>query len=265
MATDIHPTAVVDPKAQLGDGVRIGPFCVVGPDVKLGDGVHLRSHVVVDGRTTIGEGTEIYPFASIGLRPQDLKYHGEPSALEIGANNQIREYVTMSPGTEGGGMLTKVGNDCLFMIGVHIAHDCVVGDHVVMANNATLAGHVTVGDYVVMGGLSAAHQFVRIGPHAMVGGMAGVENDVIPFGMVVGERGHLAGLNIVGLERRGFKREDIHALRAAYRSLFASEGTMSERLEDVAVQYKDQPLIDSMVGFIRSRSSRALCQPKQES
>ena len=264
MPVDIHATAVVDSKAQLGEGVVIGPYCVVGPDVKLGDRVHLFSHVVVDGRTTIGEGTVIYPFASIGTRPQDLKFHGEHSTLEIGANNQIREHVTMNPGTEGGGMLTKVGDNGLYMVGVHIAHDCVVGNNVVMANNATLAGHVQIGDFAVIGGLAAVHQFVRIGAHAMIGGMSGVESDVIPYGMVMGERAHLAGLNIVGLERRGFKREDIHSLRSAYRMLFAAEGTMAERLEDVATQYKEQQLVDGMLAFIRSRTSRALCQPKQE-
>ncbi len=264
MTQSIHPTALIDPKAQLGEGVAIGPYCVVGPDVRLGDGVRLIAHVVVDGRTTIGAGTVIYPFASIGQRPQDLKYHGEPSTLEIGANNQIREYVTMNPGTEGGGMLTKVGDNGLFMVGVHVAHDCNVGNNVVMANNATLAGHVHVGDFAVIGGLSAVHQFVRIGSHAMIGGMSGVESDVIPYGMVKGDRAYLAGLNIVGLERRGFSREDIHALRSAYRMLFSKEGTMAERLEDVAEHYGSRSLVDGMVDFIRSRTSRALCQPEHE-
>ncbi len=265
MASNIHPTAVVDPKAQLGADVEIGPYCALGPDVELGDGVRLISHVVVDGRTKIGPKTVVYPFASIGHRPQDLKYHGELSALEIGANNQIREYVTMHPGTEGGGMITRVGDNGLFMIGVHVAHDCVVGNNVVLANNATLAGHVVVGDYVVIGGLSAVHQFVRIGAHAMIGGMSGVESDVIPYGTVKGERAHLSGLNVVGLERRGFERDDIHALRSAYRILFSSEGTMAERLEDVASHYKGSSLVESLVSFVRSRGSRALCQPKSES
>lgn len=265
MPVNIHPTAIVDPKAKLGADVAIGPYCVLGADVELGDGVRLVSHVVVEGRTKIGAGTVIYPFASIGHRPQDLKFHGELSTLEIGAGNQIREYVTMHPGTEGGGMITRVGDNGLYMIGVHVAHDCVVGNNVVLANNATLAGHVVVGDYVVIGGLSAVHQFVRIGPHAMIGGMSGVESDVIPYGTVKGERAHLSGLNVVGLERRGFNREDIHALRSAYRILFSSEGTMAERLEDVATHYKDSPLVESMVAFIRSRATRALCQPKSES
>lgn len=262
--SSIHPLAVIDPHAEIGVDVRVGPYCVVGPDVQLGDGVHLVAHVVVDGKTRIGPKTTIYPFASIGHKPQDLKYHGEPSTLEIGANNQIREHVTMNPGTEGGGMITRVGDNGLFMVGVHIAHDCQIGNGVVMANNATLGGHVVVGDYAIIGGLAAVHQFVRIGAHAMIGGMSGVENDVIPYGMVKGERAHLAGLNVVGLERRGFGREDIHALRSAYRMLFASEGTMAERLEDVAGLYSEQPLVAGMVDFIRSRAGRALCQPHDE-
>ncbi|MDX9689523.1 MAG: acyl-ACP--UDP-N-acetylglucosamine O-acyltransferase [Proteobacteria bacterium] len=264
MATIIHETAVVDPKAKLGTDVEIGPYCVVGPDVVLGDKLCLKSHVVVEGRTSVGEGTVIYPFASIGHRPQDLKYHGEPSTLEIGTNNQIREHVTMNPGTEGGGMITRVGNNGLYMVGVHVAHDCLIGNNVVMANNATLAGHVIVGDYAVIGGLAAVHQFVRIGPYAMIGGMSGVESDVIPYGMVKGDRAYLAGLNIVGMERRGFSRDEIHSLRSAYRMLFAKEGTMAERLEDVAGQYGDKQLVSGMVDFIRLRSSRALCQPDQD-
>jgi len=262
--TGIHPTAIIDPAAKIGARVTIGPYCVIGPDVTLEDGVQLIAHVVVEGRTHIGANTVIYPFASLGLRPQDLKYKGEPSKLEIGSDNQIREYVTMNPGTEGGGMITRVGSHGLFMVGAHVAHDCRIGDHVVMANNATLAGHVTLGDYVIIGGLSAVHQFVRIGAHAMIGGMSGVENDVIPYGLVKGERAHLAGLNLVGLERRGFGREDIHALRNAYRMLFAPEGTMAERVEDVAEQYKDKPHIASVIEFIRARASRALCQPKND-
>ncbi len=259
----IHPTALLDPAALLGAHVSIGPYCVVGPEVQLGDGVQLMAHVVVDGDTSIGTGTVVYPFTSLGLPPQDLKYKGEKSSLVIGARNTIREHVTMNPGTEGGGMVTRVGDDCLFMVGAHVAHDCQVGNHVILANNATLAGHVTVGDYAILGGLSAVHQFVRIGAHAMVGGMSAVENDVIPYGLVKGERAHLAGLNIVGLERRGFEREAIHTLRNAYRMLFASEGTMVERLEDVAELYPNQELIHQILDFIRTRSSRAICQPHE--
>ena len=264
MSAEIHPTAIVDASAKLGAGVSIGPYCVVGGDVELGDGVKLHSHVVVMGRTKIGADTTIFPFASIGHQPQDLKFHGEASTLEIGARNQIREQVTINPGTEGGGMITKIGDDCLFMMSSHIAHDCQVGNHVILANNATLAGHVTVGDFAIIGGLSAVHQFVRIGSHAMIGGMSGVENDVIPYGMVKGERAHLAGLNIVGLERRGFAREEIRSLRSAYRMIFAPEGTLLERLEEVAIQYQNQNLVKGLLDFIRARASRALCQPRHE-
>lgn len=264
MTATIHPSAVVDPAARIGEGAVIGPFCLVGPDVELGAGVKLLSHVVVEGRTTVGDGTVIFPFASIGHRPQDLKYKGEPSRLEIGRNNTIREHVTMNPGTEGGGMLTKVGDNGLFMMGAHVAHDCILGNNVIMANNATLAGHVVVGDHAFFGGLSAVHQFVRIGAHAMIGGMSGVENDVIPFGLVMGERARLAGLNLVGLERRGFSKEDVRGLRAAYRLLFASEGTFADRIEEVERQYGERELVADVLGFIRSKALRSLCQPRME-
>jgi len=262
--TDIHPTAIVVPGAQLGEGVTVGPYSIVHQDVELGDGCHVMSHVVLDGRTKIGPNCRIYPFASIGSHPQDMKYHGEPSTLVIGANNIFREHVTVNPGTEGGGMITAIGNNCLFMMSSHVAHDCQVGNHVIMANNATLAGHVTVEDYAIIGGLSAVHQFCRIGRHAMVGGMSGVENDVIPYGSVMGDRARLGGLNIVGLKRRGFSRSDISALRKAYRLMFAEEGTMSERLEDVVESFSEHEAIMEIVDFIRSDSSRAICQPKAE-
>jgi UDP-N-acetylglucosamine acyltransferase len=212
----------------------------------------------------VGENTTIYPFASIGHRPQDLKYQGEPSTLMIGRNNTIREHVTMNPGTEGGGMMTKVGDDCLFMVGSHVAHDCQLGNGVIMANNATLAGHVEVGDYAVLGGLCAVHQFVRIGRHAMIGGMSGVEGDVIPYGSVMGNRAVLSGLNIVGLKRRKFSRDDIHDLRTAYRLLFAQEGTLSERVEDVAEMFKNSDPVIEIVSFIRDDSPRAVIQPEIE-
>ena len=199
---DVHPTAVVSSQSNIGNDVKIGPYCVIGPDVVIGDRVFLHSHVVIDGQTVIGEGTNIYPFASIGLVPQDLKYKGESSSLIIGARNQIREHVTMNPGTEGGGMKTVIGDDCLFMIGSHVAHDCIIGNHVILANNATLGGHVEVGDFAIIGGLSGIHQFVRIGAHAMVGGMSGVEQDLIPYGSAMGERAKLRGLNLIGLQRR---------------------------------------------------------------
>jgi UDP-N-acetylglucosamine acyltransferase len=258
---NIHATAVVDPGAELGAGVEIGPFCVVGPQAKLGDNVVLRSHVVVAGRTSLGEGCQIFPFASIGHDPQDQKYRGEPSRLEVGAKTLIREYVTISPGTEGGGMLTQVGSNCLLMVGAHVAHDCRVGDHVILVNNATLAGHVSVGDHAILGGLCAVHQFVRVGAYAFVGGMSGVEKDVIPFGMVLGNRAHLSGLNIVGLKRHGFPREQIHELRQAYRMLFASEGTLKERLEDVDKMFPENALVRQIVEFISSHSDRSFCVP----
>jgi UDP-N-acetylglucosamine acyltransferase len=260
----IHPTAIVAPGAMLAQDVVIGPYCIVGEQVTLGSGVTLRAHVVVDGRTTIGAGTRVFPFASIGLEPQDLKYRGEESTLVIGRNNRIREYVTINPGTAGGGMVTRVGDNCLFMVGAHIAHDCRVADHVIMANNATLAGHVTIDDYAVLGGLCAIHQYVRIGRHAMIGGMSGVERDVIPYGQVMGDRARLCGLNIVGMQRRGFSREDIQALRNAYQFLFSSDGTLSDRVTETAERFAGIALVDHILDFIRADSSRAICQPKGE-
>ena len=260
--TDIHPSSIVDPAAKIGDGVSIGPFCTVGPDVELGYAVTLRSHVVIGGHTKIGARTEIYPFASIGLAPQDLKYGGEVSRLEIGAGNRIREYVTMNPGTQGGGLLTRVGDNGLFMVGAHVAHDCLVGDNVILANNATLAGHVELGDFAIVGGLAAVHQFVRIGPHAMIGGMSGVEFDVIPYGSVMGDRASLSGLNVIGLKRRGFDRETIHRMRTAYRVLFADEGTLKERVSDVAEMFSDDEAVGQIVDFVKADSSRGLTQPK---
>ncbi|HER27301.1 MAG TPA: acyl-ACP--UDP-N-acetylglucosamine O-acyltransferase [Rhodospirillales bacterium] len=262
--TDIHATALIAEGANLGENVKIGPYCTVGPHVQLDDGIELVSHVVVDGITTIGANTRIFPFASIGLQPQDLKYSGEPSRLEIGCNNVIREQVTINPGTENGGMLTRVGNNCLFMVGAHVAHDCEVADHVILVNNATLGGHVKIGEWAILGGLSAVHQFVRIGRHAMVGGMSGIENDVIPYGSVIGNRARLQGLNVVGLKRRNFDRETIHALRSAYRLMFAREGTLAERLEDVAEMMSDIEPVMEIVDFIRADGSRAICQPDME-
>lgn len=262
--SEIHPTAIIEDGAVIGDNVVIGPYCSIGGEVALADGVRLNSHVVVMGLTTIGPNSHLYPFASIGHPPQDLKYKGEASRLEIGANNIIREYVTMNPGTEGGGMLTQIGNNCLFMVGAHVAHDCTVGNHIIFANNATLGGHVSVEDFAVLGGLSAVHQFVRIGRHAMVGGMSGVEQDVIPYGSVIGNRARLAGLNIVGLKRRGFSRSDIADLRKAYRLLFAEEGSMVERLNDASEMYKENQAVMEIVEFIRGDSSRAICQPRTE-
>ncbi|WP_044560038.1 acyl-ACP--UDP-N-acetylglucosamine O-acyltransferase [Azospirillum sp. B4] len=259
--TVIHPTAMVDPAAQIGAGVTIGPFCVVGPHVTLGDGVDLKSHVVVEGRTQVGAGTVIYPFASIGHAPQDLKFKGEPAELIVGRNNRIREHVTMHIGTEGGGMVTRVGDGCLFMASSHVAHDCIVGDNVILANNATLGGHVEVGDNAILGGLSAVHQWVRIGAHAMIGGMSGVESDVIPYGLVKGDRAFLAGLNLVGLTRRGFSREDVAALRTAFDGIFGHEGTLADRMAAVESAHP-APVVGEVLAFIRGRGGRALCQPR---
>ena len=260
--TNIHPTAVIEANAAIASDVTIGPYCIVGADVTLDDGVTLMGHVVIGGRTTVGPRCTVYPFTSLGLPPQDLKYRGEPSRLTIGRETVIREHVTMNPGTEAGGMLTRVGEHCLFMVGAHVAHDCQIGDHVILVNNATLGGHVEVGDWAILGGLSAAHQYVRIGRHAMIGGKTGVENDVIPYGSVVGNRAHLSGLNIIGLRRRRFSRDDIHALRTAYRLFFADEGTMAERIADVAELFPDNEAVMEVVNFIRTDSSRSVCQPK---
>jgi UDP-N-acetylglucosamine acyltransferase len=261
-AAEVHPSSVVHAGAVLEEGVRIGPFCVVGPNVRLDRDVRLHSHVVIEGYTSVGEGTGIFPFASIGHQPQDLKFKGEASRLEIGCHNVIREHVTMNPGTETGEMLTRVGERCLFMVGAHVAHDCMIGNHVIMANNATLAGHCTVEDHAILGGLCAVHQFVRIGEHAFIGGMSGVENDVIPFGMALGNRAGLAGLNIVGLKRHGFEREQVHRLRQAYRLLFSDEGTLTERLDDVEKMFGDDASVQRILAFARAPSQRALCVPR---
>lgn len=259
----IHPTAIVAPEATLGEGVRVGPYCIVGPKVVLEKDVVLHSHVVIEGDTLIGEGTEIFPFASIGTAPQDLKFHGEPSKLVIGKRNKIREHVTMNPGTEGGGMLTQVGDDCLFMMGSHVAHDCKVGNRVILANNATLAGHVEVGDFAVIGGLSAVHQFVRIGHHAMIGGMSGIENDVIPYGQASGKRANLVGLNLIGLKRRGFEKDAINQLRRAFEALFGKDGTLDERLATVETEFKDLSPVKDIAAFLKAEGSRAVCLPEK--
>ena len=262
--SEIHPTAIIEDGASIGVDVKIGPYCYIGGNTILGDRIHLESHVVITGYTKVGEATHIFPFASIGHSPQDLKYDGEVSRLEIGNNNVIREHVTMNPGTQGGGLLTKVGNDCLFMVASHVAHDCLVGDNVVLVNNATLGGHVNIGDFAIIGGLAAVHQFVRIGRHSMIGGCSGVENDVIPYGSIVGNRAHLSGLNLVGLKRRGFSREVIHDLRRAYRLLFSQEGTQAERMADVSELFIDIEPVMEILEFMRVESSRAICQPLLE-
>lgn len=257
----IHPTAIIDPKAKLGADVAIGPFCTIGPDVTLGDRVKLVSHVVIDGHTQIGAETLVHPMAYLGGAPQHLAHKGEPTELIIGERNVIRENVTMHTGTVGGGGVTKVGSDSLYMVGAHVAHDCIVGNNVTFANSATLGGHVQVGDFVFMGGLSAVHQFTRIGRYAFVGGGGVVTKDIIPYGSVWGNHAHLEGLNLVGLKRRGFSREAINNLRAAYRLMFADEGTFQERLEDVSEVYHASAEVMEIVNFIRSDANRPICLP----
>jgi UDP-N-acetylglucosamine acyltransferase len=264
-ASHVHPTAIVEDGATLGEGVRIGPFSIVGPEVVLGDGVELVSHAVVAGKTAIGARTRIFPFASIGHQPQDLKYKGEPSTLTVGADCTIREHVTMNPGTETGIMKTTVGDRCVFLASSHVAHDCQIGDGVIMSNNVMLAGHCQLGDFAIIGGGAGIHQFVRIGAHAFIGGMSAIEHDVIPYGMALGNRAYLAGLNIIGLRRRGFTREEIHELRRAYRLLFANEGTLKERVEDVAEEFSSHPLIHEVLDFIRGGADRAICTPRETS
>lgn len=263
MSKKIHQSAIVSPKAQIGDNVEIGPFCVIGDDVKIGDGTRLKSHVVVEGDTEIGKNNVIFPFAVIGVAPQDLKFKGEKARVRIGDNNSIREHVTIHLGTQDGTMETKVGNNCLLMVGVHIAHDCTVGDHVIMANNATLAGHVEVGNHAVIGGLSAIHQFARIGQGAMIGGMSGVEGDVIPYGTVMGERASLAGLNLVGLKRRNLPREEIHALRNFFKKLFLEETADFQSRTELLQKEFNSSLVNEVAAFIKSESSRSFCQAKK--
>ncbi len=260
--TRIHPTAIVEDGARLGADVMVGPYCHIGPDVEIGDGSALKSHVVVAGRTKIGARARIFPFASLGHEPQDLKYKGEPSTLTIGDDCLIREGVTMNPGTEGGGMQTVIGSRCAFLANSHVGHDCKVGSNVILSNNVMLAGHVAVGDFVIMGGGSAVIQFARVGAHAFVGGLTGLEGDLIPFGTATGNRAHLAGLNLVGLRRRNFERDDINALRRAYRLLFAEEGTLKERVDEVAGEFASNPAVQDVIEFLRGAGDRALCLPR---
>ncbi len=257
----IHPTAIVDARAKIGVDVKIGPYCIVGPDVKLHDNVELVSHVCIDGITEVGENTKIFPFASVGHQPQDLKFHGEKSKLIIGKNCTIRENATLNPGTKDGGMLTQVGDNCLLMAGTHVAHDCIVGNNVIMANLSGLAGHCVTGDYVTIGGMVVVHQFVRIGSYAFLGAHSMVDADVIPYGMVVGNRAKLAGLNLIGLKRRKFNREQIHTLRAAYRMLFSNEGTLSERVDDASSIFSGSEMVRDITDFL-SASDRQICTPR---
>jgi len=254
----VHPTAIVESGAQLGAGVEIGPWCHVGPGVTLGDGVKLVSHVVVDGDTLIGEGALLYPFCTVGLAPQDLKYRGEATRCEIGPRTQVREHCTIHRGTVTGTGVTHVGADCLLMAVVHVAHDCEIGDGVVIANNVVMGGHVSIGAGAVIGGSAALHQFVRIGRGAMVGGVSGVEADVIPFGSVIGNRARLSGLNVIGLRRRGVDRAGLHAVRSAMRRLFGAAGVFSTRLADVRSTYGEDPLVAEILAFIDAPSKRGL-------
>ncbi len=262
MATT-HPTAIIGKNVQLAKDVEVGAYCVLDGDITIGTGTKLHAHVVIGGHTTIGKNCQVFPFASLGYAPQDLKYKGEKSKLVIGDNNIIREHVTMNPGTEGGGMLTQIGSNCLFMVGAHVAHDCRIGNNVILVNSATLGGHVEIGDHAIIGGLSAVHQFVRIGQHAMIGGMSGVEHDVIPYGSVMGERANLAGLNLVGLKRRGFDRDTIHALRNAYKTLFEDQdGTLADRASRIEQEFSGVGAVKEIITFMNEKGSRSLCVPK---
>ncbi len=259
----VHPTAIIAPGAVVAPDVEIGPWCTIGPDVVLESGVRLISHVVVDGITRIGAGAVLYPFCTVGLAPQDLKYKGEPTQTEIGARTQIREHCTIHRGTVTGSAITRVGADCLLMAVVHVAHDCELGDGVIVANNVVMGGHVHIGPGAVIGGATALHQFVRIGRAAMVGGASGVEADVIPFGTVLGNRARLTGLNIVGLKRRGVDKAGLHRLRAAMRLLFApgdEDGVFKERLVE-ARKLADDPLVAEMLAFVEAPSKRGLVRP----
>lgn len=261
-SAEIHPSAVIEPGAVIGAGCRIGPFCTVGPQVRLGAGVVLKSHVVVAGDTWIGDETVIFPFACIGEIPQDLKFNGEATQLRIGARNRIREHVTMNPGTEGGGGLTRVGDDGLFMAGSHVAHDCMIGNNVILANNVAIAGHCVLEDEVIVGGLSGVHQFVRIGRGAMVGAVTMVTNDVIPFGLVQAPRGELDGLNLIGLKRRGLSRAEIGEIRAAFQELASGDGAFQDRAQRLAGQESDNAYVQELIAFITGASDRSFLTPK---
>jgi UDP-N-acetylglucosamine acyltransferase len=263
--THVHPTALVAPGARLDDTVEVGPYCIVGKDVTLAAGVKLQSHVVVEGVTTIGQDCLLHPFVNLGGPPQHLGHKGEPTRLEIGARNIFRENVSIHTGTVMGHGVTTVGDDCLFMVSVHVGHDAVIGNRVTLAPSVAIGGHAEVADFVFLGGLAAVHQFSRIGRSAFIGGGGIVTKDVIPYGSVWGNHAHLEGLNLIGLKRRGFDRERINTMRAAYRMLFADEGTFQERLEDVAEAYAEMPEVMEIVEFIRADASRPLCLPHRES
>jgi UDP-N-acetylglucosamine acyltransferase len=264
VSVEIHPTAIVAKGAELADGVSIGPYCVVGASAKIGPDTKLHSHVVIDGSTELGSRNQVYPFSMLGGPPQHTAYRGEDTRLVIGDDNIIREHATMNIGTVNGGGVTRVGSNGLFMIESHVGHDCVVGDNVILTKQATLGGHCKIGDFVIVGGLAAIIQFTRVGRHAMIGGLAAVVKDVIPYGSVWGNHAHLEGLNLVGLKRRGFDRETINTLRAAYRLLFADEGTFQERIDDTVETYSSSPEVMEIIDFIRADANRPLCLPERE-
>ncbi len=257
----IQDSSIIDKKAKISSEAKIGPFCYVGPDVKLSANVELVSNVHIEGNTTIGQGTKIFPFASIGTQPQDLKFKGEKNSLVIGKNNLIREYVTINPGTEGGGSKTIIGDNCLFMISSHIAHDCNIGNNVVIANNVPLGGHVTIEDSVVIGGNSAVQQHTRIGRLAMIGGMTGVLKDVIPFGLSTGNRNTLKGINLIGLRRHKYDNQKIIGLDKAYKEIFSSKN-LYDNLSKINGEYKDNELVGEVIKFLERDKKRPICSPK---
>ncbi len=258
----IHSSSVIDKKAKIGKNVKIGPFCYIGANVQILDNVELISNVHIEGSTIIGRGTKIFPFASIGTQPQDLKYNNEENSLLIGDNNIIREYVTINPGTKGGGSKTEIGNNCLFMISSHIAHDCKIGNNVIIANNVPLGGHVTIEDSVVIGGNSAVQQFTRIGRLAMIGGMTGVLKDVIPFGLSIGNRNYLQGLNLIGLRRKKYENKKIIGLDKAYKEIFSSKN-LYENLSKINGEFKDNELVSEVIKFIEKDKKRPICSPQK--
>lgn len=262
MANSIHPTAIISDNVRLGDHIEIGPFCQIGDGVTLHNGVKIVSHVSLVGNTTLHEDVQVFPNASIGHPPQDISYKGEDVSIEIGARTILRENVTVHPGTPRGRGKTTIGEDCFLMVGSHIAHDCIIGDNNVFANAVQIGGHVVTGEHVWIGGSSAVHQFCRIGKHAFIGGVSPCVGDVIPYGAANGNPSSLEGINIVGLKRRGFSRDEIHDLRAAYRLLFAKEGTFKERVEDVAALFVDNSQVMDIIEFVKVKADRSLCTPE---
>ena len=256
----IHKTAIIDSKANISENVKIGPYSIIGPNVEIGEGTIIQSHVNIIGQTKIGKNNIIYPFASIGNDPQDLKFQGEETKLEIGNNNKIREYVTINPGTKGGGGLTKVGNNCLFMVSAHIAHDCFVGDNVILANNVPLGGHAHIDDNAIIGGNSAVQQFTRVGKSAMIGGMCGVVRDIIPYGIAHGNRSVLQGLNLIGLRRKNIPNKEIMTLSDAYKEIFKNEN-LTENLSNLSNELKNNELVAEVIKFIEMDKKRPICTP----